>query len=556
MWNEFSVPELGTKLSPRVLWGLAALLVLLHLGLGSVAREIGLHVVRDDARYILLSRSLASLEYRDLYLVGTPVHTLYPPLYPLLLLAWGIVFGESFGAFTMLGVILSTAALWITFAALKRITSPGVALICLAALAVNPFLVARAGSVRSEVPYMVLSLLALWLLAGDLRSVRTDSPSGRAGALGTVLVSGRQGAVAAGLVIAAAILTTLTRANGVTLIAAIGLTWLLARRYRALTVLAVASMVTVGVWLAWSALSATSLPESSYLQDVARTGPGEGDLLDVLWRRTGYRAWRVFAQSVPWMLPLPAIDGTPVDNLLMTGIGSLSLVAGSVLLIRRWTAAGLYLLIYLASLFAWPFLRGRFIEVILPLLVPAVLLGSAALAGVLRSSWRTPALVTAALLLTATGSVKTAGLVRQRMDCEPFVLADPPACLTDEQRSLLVALHEISEKAAPDAIFVSTMPEPIYYHTSRKSISWQAAQRVPEDDILEYLREQGVNWVLLTSASRRISARLLPHCDELVLEQIFPPRTYLLRIPGPDEAPTPGSACRALAKHLDQSTTG
>lgn len=557
MWEKFSVPELGTRLSPRVLWGLAALLILLHFGLGWVAREIGLHLVRDDARYILLARSLSGLEYRDLYLVDAPVHTLYPPLYPLLLWAWGVVFGESFGAFTMLGVVLSAAALGLTFAALKRITSPGVALISLAALVVNPFLVARAGSVRSELPYMFFSLLALWLLARDWRSARTTDPaSGGGAAKATVLAGGRKGARAAGLTIAAAILAALTRINGLTLIAAIGLAWLFARRYKALGALVVASVVTVGAWFAWSALTAANLPESNYFQDVARVGLVEGNLGGAFWRTTAHQVWRVFGESVPWMLPLPSLAGTVVDNVLLTGLGTLSLVVGIGLLIRRWPASGLYLIVYLASLFMWPFLRARFIEVILPLLVPAVLVGAAALAGAFRSSWRVPALVAASLLLTGTAAVKTVGLVRHRASCEPFELADPPACLSDEQRSLLLALHQVSEKAPPDAVFVSGMPEPLYYHTSRKSISWPSARRLREEDFLPYLREQGVDWILLTSGARSISTRLLPRCDELVLEGTFPPRTYLLRIPGPDEAPTPEAACRALAEHRERSTDG
>ncbi len=558
MRKKLVVPELGTALSPRAVWGFAALLILLHFVLGSLAREIGLHVVRDDARYILLARSLAGLEYRDIYLVDAPVHTLYPPVFPVLLLAWSRVFGESFAAFTMLGVGLSAAALGLQFAGLKRITSPGVALLCLAALAVNPFLVARAGSVRSEVTYMFFTLLALWLVAG-----------GRAGPPGVPAAGGREigdqdgaglphgggsGAWAAPLAIGAAILATLTRINGLTLVAAMAIAWLLARRYRALGGLAVASLVTIGAWLAWSTLTAVTLPESNYFQDIARMAPGDTDLASTLWTRTGERVWRLFAGSIPWMLPLPTVEGTWIDNAALSGMAIASLAAGSVILVRKWPAAGLYLLLYGASLFVWPFLRGRFIEVVLPLLVPAVILGSGGLAGASRSSWRTPTLVAAAVLLTATGAVKTAGFVRHQLGCEPFQLADPPACLNEEQSSLLLALHAVNEKAPPRAVFISTMPEPLYYHTGRKSTSWPAARRVRHEDFVAYLREQGVDWILLTSGSRGISTRLLPNCGELVLEGTFPPRTYLLRIPGSDEAPTPEAACTAVSEHRERST--
>ncbi len=559
MREKLVVPEMGTGLSPRTVWGFAAFLILLHFVLGSLAREIGLHVVRDDARYILLARSLAGLEYRDIYLVGAPVHTLYPPVFPVLLLAWGRVFGESFAAFTMLGVGLSAAALGLLFAGLRRITSPGVALLCLAALAVNPSLVARAGSVRSEVTYMFLTLLALWLVARPGRQAVPTAGGHETGERECAGDVGRtrrgvSGGRAAALAIGAAILATLTRINGLTLVGAMAIAWLFARRWRALGALTVASLLTIGAWLAWSTLTAVTLPESNYFQDIARMAPGDTDLTSTLWTRTGERVWRLFAESIPWMLPLPTVEGTWIDNAALSGMAIVSLAAGSVILVRKWPAAGLYLLLYGASLFVWPFLRARFIEVVLPLLVPAVILGAGALAGAYRSSWRTPTLVAVVVLLTATGAVKTSGVVRHQLGCEPFQLAEPPACLNEEQSSLLLALHAVNEKARPRAVFISTMPEPLYYHTGRKSTSWPAARRVRHEDFVAYLREQGVDWILLTSGSRGISTRLLPNCGELVLEGTFPPRTYLLRIPGSDEAPTPEAACTAVSEHRERST--
>jgi hypothetical protein len=521
---------LGEGVPARVAWALATLLVLVHIGLGWEAREIGVHIMRDDARYLILAQSLREFGYHDLYRVSQPLHTLYPPGYPLLLLTWGTVFGDSFATHVMLNVLLSGAALALLFAALKRLTSPGVALLCLVPLVANPLLVSRAGSLRSEPMYMFFSLLALWALARAHPGVRA-----------LVLAGG------------AALLAAAARINGLTLVAAIGLAWLFKRRFKAFAVLAAVSVLTMGTSLVWAALTPEALPESSYVGDVLRGRADPRSTAEILWARTGLRAWRVFVETLRAALPLPSISGTPVDNLVLTGAMIVSLLAGIVVWLRRWTEASLYLLLYFLSLFTWPFVRPRFVEPILPLLVPAVVLGAAALAGAYRRSLRLPAAAVLVLLLTVTGSLQTAQRVSDRAGCEPFDLADPPACLSIKQSSYLRAVDHIDKTTPTDAVFLGVAPEPLYYHTGRQSISSAGARRTGPSDFLAYLMEQGVDYVLLTANSGWISDRLAAHCSHLALEGTFPPRTYLLRIASPDETVSPTSACEAVAEHRQRA---
>ena len=62
--------------SSRVLVGIVALAVGLHAVAAWLARAIGLLVTQDDARYILLARTLRSGAYHDLFTVDLPAHSL------------------------------------------------------------------------------------------------------------------------------------------------------------------------------------------------------------------------------------------------------------------------------------------------------------------------------------------------------------------------------------------------------------------------------------------------------------------------------------------------
>lgn len=536
--------SLGEGWDRRAVWGAALLLLLVHFALAWWAREPGVHVMRDDARYLLLARSLGDLEFRDLHEVGLPPHTLYPPGYPALLLAWSAVTGGGFASHVLLNVLFSTGALGLAFAVLKRVTSPGVALLCLLPLVVNPALVARAGSLRSEAAYAFFSLLALWAVA---RSRSPSEAGSEAGAEGEERASPRRTALGIG----SAVVGTLVRVNGLALVAAMGLRWLWRRRFRAAALLAVATLATVGVWMGWAAGAQQGAHETTYVAGVARTidGAQGSSILETLHTRVVVRAWRIFVRSLPMTVPVPTIEGTPWDNAVSVIALTASLAAGLLVLLRRWPTAALYLLVYGATLFVWPYLHLRFFEPVLPLLVPAVLLGGAALAGWLRASWRVPALGALALLVTASASAQTAPFVAERAGCGPLALADPPPCLTSGQQDFLRALHVVRREAPADAVFYSTMPEPLYYHTGRRSIPLDDVGRVPPDDLVGFLRGWGVTHLLLTPNSREAARLLSAGCGELALVERVGPRTALLRVPPPDAAPPAASGCAVVAEH-------
>ncbi len=237
-----------SRLTVAAVAGLAGLLGL-HLVLAWLIREPGITVRNDDALYLLLSRSLAHGQFRDLHLAGAPPHALYPPGYPALLLFLGAIGGERLDFFLAVNACLSVASLWLTFDLVRRRWSVPVAFLVLVPLAVNNTLVRYAGSLISEPPYLFLSTLALWLLSRGAVGPRLL-------ALGTVVI------VAAGL----------TRSVGVVLLAAVVGWLLLERRWRAALLVGAVGGLFIGGWL----LRTFLLPDEfrtigrSYAEDLER----------------------------------------------------------------------------------------------------------------------------------------------------------------------------------------------------------------------------------------------------------------------------------------------
>ncbi len=524
----------GWTLSERRVWLVAGLLLALHAILCWQGRELAVLLMRDDARYLILASSLAQGGYHDLFLSTGAAHSLYPPVFPALLLTWGSIIGESFDGYVAMNILLSASALALLFAGVKRIWGALIALLCLAPLCVNPLLIMRAGGLRAETAYMFFSIAALWALS-------RARPTTQALAVAVI----------------AALLATLTRTVGITLIAAIALLWLHQRRYRAVATLAVVSLATVGAWIAWTVIAPQQHAGSNYIGDLVGAAVGEQpDWKAILWRRTGVRLGRYFGPNLPWSLPMPTIPGTPIDNIVLSFAVLTGLLAGLLVLLKRWRVAGIYLVLYAGALMAYPFVRARFLEPVLPLLVTGFLLGAGALVARVRPRWATPTIVILGLMLTVTGAVRSTPRIARQMACGPIDVENPPNCLSAQQSSFLRAVSYVSGNTDPNDIFATKMPETLYYYTGRQSIDTDLALTVNPAAFLDYLNEQGADWALLTAGSRKFASMLWVHCEKLDVERSFNRRTVLFRIPSRaiSGAERPGrdaaEACAALDDFL------
>jgi hypothetical protein len=523
-------------------------LAALHGVVAWISREPGVLTGQDDAEYIVLAQSLLDGGYNDLFRVDAPPHRTYPPVYPAALAVWGTIAGRGFDSLVLLNVLASAATLVLLFVVVRRLAGDALALATIALLAINPELIRFAGGIRSEPLFTLLALASLAaLLPADGARVN-DRPADPDSAS----ASRRTESLWVAIAIMAALASAMTRSIGVTVLAAVGLHWLLQRRWKLVGIPAAIGVAAFGGWLVWTALGNDQFVGSSYIAE-----------LRVLWSGTSWTGplpgraieWtRLYLQhGVPAALAFPAIPGTPIDNILLLVLTGLGMLAGLVVLARRWPGAALWIIVYALFLAIWLFHVDRFVVPIAPLLITALLIGAASIGG--RIGTRAEQLVpAAAALVLATGAIMgTAGHVRDRIDCDRDGRYPDPSCMSVDQRAYFEALRWIDANTVADAAFLSAKPGALYLYTGRKSIAFEVNLGLQPDQFIDRVRAQGAEWILLDSLLFQEPLRLAPllaaNCRQLRVAASFPPRTWLFRIADRDAA-AGTDACAAIDTYL------
>jgi hypothetical protein len=503
----------------------------LHAALAWQSRAIGVLTGQDDVEYLVLAESLRQGTYRETFRVGTPFHYQYPPAYPAMLAVWGMLLGTHFDTLVALSIALSTCALGVLFLVLRRIFDARFGALCIGVLAVNPELVQAAGAIMSEPAYLCVSLLALYLVA-------------RAGDRTGGLVMGA----------AVAILSALTRTAGVTLVAALALHWLLERRWKLVGIPALLGALLLGGWLLWSALDRQLRPGASYVGELLSLWSGTDTAPPFLERLPRHFANYV-VHLIPTSLAIPAVPGTPIDNVFALLLLGVSGIAGYGVLWKRWRPAGLYLATFAALLAVWLWAIGRFLVPVIPLLLVVLLAGAAQIGGRLRERFRVPAMVALAALLALGGATRSWALMRERMQCERGGIWPATACLTADQQSYFEALRWIERNLPRDAVLVTAKSGALWHYTGRRVVSLSESLAQSEDTFVPWLQVQGARWILLSSLAIEDAQGLAPlvraNCNLLQLDAAFAPLTFLFQTASrltPEQATT---SCAAVETYLE-----
>jgi hypothetical protein len=228
----------------------------------------------DDSLYWVSAQSLARGDgYRIQSLPGEPYQTKYPPLYPLLLAAvWKLnpAFPDNLPLAVLSSWLTLVACLFVARIAFRDLgAGPKGAWVLYGVLALSPFYALCGISLLSEPLFACLSLGALALIE------RAREPS-----------SGARLAVAAGLVASAA---WLTRTNGVLLLPAGLLVFLIGKQYRRATAFLLAMLPGAAAWLLWTQAHRLARPDAvalyytDYLGYWLHDGTAR-NLAVVLWR--------------------------------------------------------------------------------------------------------------------------------------------------------------------------------------------------------------------------------------------------------------------------------
>lgn len=491
-------------------WTIAAIFLAGFVVLAWLQRVPSLTTANDDATYVLLARSLRDGGFNSIHLVGAPIHTKYPPVFPLLLAAVSTIAGESIDAFVAMNIALSVAALALIFAVTKRLLPPAVALGALVIGATNPLLQGASGTVMSEPAFLALIAMTVWVLSRVPLTTRTIAAA-----------------------CACATLAALTRTIGATLMVAVVAFLLLERRWRPAAVYAgLVALVVVAVSL-W--LRSRAMPElaADYITDAITTGNQVSrNPVAIIGGRVATNAPR-YAGSLLWMLSLPTIGGTIVDNLLWLIITCVAVAAGLFLFWGRWRIVCLFALTYGALLLAWPWATGRFVTPVFPFLAVAFLAGIYALFERRGSRAASAVVIATVAIVGLTGVSRAASRVATRSQCEREQAMASPSCFNADQLSLFAAARYVGEQTPPATIVMTANEGTFFYLANRPVVPVDSINARPPQAAAAFLHGQNISYAVISHVAfddLPLAERLLSACNLLEPAAVFPPRTTVFRV--------------------------
>lgn len=506
---------------------------LIHLALAWMGRSPGLGWGEDDSQYYNLARDLSHFSYRERWDIAAPFHARYPPLFPLLLAVVGVPARWNVDAMLLFVALCSTASLVVFFDAARRKVGVQVAFLATVVLAVNPMALQDAGFLMSEATFKLFLSISLWGLA------REDE--------------GDRFAVIAG---AGMIASALTRSAGIVFLGGLFLYWLLSRRLRWATWLAVASSLTVGVWNVWSLTAPDPQNHRLYTADITQfeSGAEQRDkLLRVplsMARRIPERVHRLSTVLIPTVLAFRTVAGTVADNVAWLVLLVVTGIAGAVQLARRWTGAVAVHAAYLLLVVTWIWSVGRFLTPVSPLLVLAMLTGTAWLAQRLAPRWRTGAVMAMTALLLLGPVPDSLRAVAERLGCDRAHPASSDRCFPESSRVFLDMAAWVRDSTPADAIVMTNKDAAFFTHSGRRVVNQLRALEEDSATIIPFLRSRGVTYAIVGPVGVRLRAHsqlLARACDDLILVKEFRQASAVLRVREMDEPSDGGASCRALA---------
>ena len=504
---------------------------IVHVLLAWLVRSPGFAWGEDDAAFLLLARDLQSFHYRELQDVLLPVHARFPPVFPAMLALVGKVTGNHLDVLLAFVGLCSATSLFFFYDAARRKVGEEIALIAAALFAINPTALVDAGSLMSEAPFKLFIALAVWGVARE-----TEGPR-------YVVIA-----------ITATILAALTRTAGIVLIPALGMYWLLKRRFRWTMGLALASLAVVA-WLVFAFNAPDASDRRLYVADVKGADGQVSTRLVTSMQRLGPRTREYLQNYIPWSLGVPTIPGTPIDNAIWVVAAIVFGLAGLVALMKQWTIASLFLLSYGALLMYWRYGFDRLLRPVVPLMLVTILTGLSVIGQRFFPRYRRWVVFAfgAALAIGALG--RTAVDVSTHLQCDRSAPADSPSCWSREERELLKLAHWVRDSTPPDAVFFVSKERAFFVHASRRSINQDRALREDSTTIADYLRSRGVAYTVLTPVGvrmRRHTQLVRSACRDFELVKRFSNRAMVLRLLPGAAASDSATAC-AAARDFDPS---
>src|SRR5262245_974983 len=143
-------------------WTIALALAAVHLLFAFLFFEPQMHNGGDNAAYLALARSLLDgTGYREIYDPAMPLHTQYPPVYPLMLAGLLALGFQPWVPIKILIVLFSTTAIVCSYFWMRRKQQPEMAFAIALLMALSPGVLSLSHLELSDVPFFAFTIAAL-----------------------------------------------------------------------------------------------------------------------------------------------------------------------------------------------------------------------------------------------------------------------------------------------------------------------------------------------------------------------------------------------------------
>lgn len=506
---------------PRGWWTILGVILVVGFAIGWAGRAPGLAMLNDDARYVLLSRSIALGQYNDLELPGYPLHAQYPPAFPAFLAAVTFLSGPALvhGIFANL-LVLALAAVLISLT-LRDLGYPLLGLTAGAAISVNPALLELGGTLMADPLYILATAAFLWVLRDDRGLTRSR--------------------LAAALAFAG--LGFLTRSIGLALIGSLVAVHLARMNRR--TIIRSAGILAgcVAAWFGYTIWAGQDGLGHTYADDILHVVP---DLFSLEWaRHVAVTGRHYFARAATNQFGVPRIEGTILLSLawgvMLLGFG----LAAAGVLWKRWRALIWVVAAHLAILLAFPWGVDRYFTPLVPWIIVIVLLGATELGR--RRGMRRPELAGIALagLLVIVGGTTAVRRAVAQVACRAGDPATDLRCVEPATADFVRAIRYLNDSLPENVVVASAQPATIFVMTGRRGVPIERLKGTTEK-----VAPQGpVDLVLLStiSSNHDMFRALQSRCDQFEVVGPSTSSSILVRRRADGQ-----DACGLLASYLDR----
>jgi hypothetical protein len=477
----------------------------------------------DNATYILLAKGmLQGKGFRDIWAPGMPAHTQYPFGFPLLLTPFVGLFPNSVVPIKLFILALALASLWLVWVLGKDAWPDEERLFLAALLALSPALIEFSHWELSEVPYLCVSFLALFLLQG-----REGEWKDWRFWLGVIAMA----------------FAYHIRTAGIALVVSLPVYLILRRRWASF------GITLAGLFLLlfpWALRNRGVSHQGGYIQqlllkDTYNPALGYTGISDLI-SRFGANLKIYALQVVPGFL-FPGLGEAQAGG-IVTLIGFLLVLLclwGLIVQIRRKLGLiPIYLVCYLGVALLWPSVWSdrRFLLPVLPLILAVFITGCFSLSGVL---WKQKPKVIGIVLIAFSGLMalraNIAVIPGQVNDNLAYIRGDEFAGYPEPWVTFFQAADWVKEHSGPEAIVVSRKPTLFCLRAGRQSFIYPFSPN--PDTVLDAIKSNHADFIVVDpfggTTQRFLIPAIQPHVPERfeVVYQTSEPATYVLKVKSP-----------------------